>query len=46
MIPMIVATMTATAVARYVDGYSICSARLRARPGLATAAAAGRRTPA
>jgi H+/Cl- antiporter ClcA len=31
MIPMI-ATVTATAVARYVDGYSIYSARLRARP--------------
>jgi chloride channel protein, CIC family len=32
-IPMIAATVTATAVARYVDGYSIYSARLRARPG-------------
>jgi chloride channel protein, CIC family len=52
MIPMIAATVTATAVARYVDGYSIYSARLRARPGPATAAAsshpaaARRRTPA
>jgi chloride channel protein, CIC family len=32
-IPMIAATVTATAVARYIDGYSIYSARLRARPG-------------
>jgi chloride channel protein, CIC family len=31
-IPMIAATVTATAVARYVDGYSIYTARLRARP--------------
>jgi chloride channel protein, CIC family len=52
MIPMIAATVTATAVARYVDGYSIYSARLRARPGPATAAAsslpaaARRQTPA
>ena len=52
MIPMIAATVTATAVARYVDGYSIYSARLRARPGPATApasappAARGQRTPA
>jgi hypothetical protein len=29
---MIAATVTATAVARYIDGYSIYSARLRARP--------------
>ena len=36
MIPMIAATVTATAVARYVDGYSIYSARLGARPGPAT----------
>jgi hypothetical protein len=28
---MIAATVAATAVARYVDGYSIYSARLRAR---------------
>jgi len=52
MIPMIAATVTATAVARYVDGYSIYSARLRARPRPATAPAppppapARRRTPA
>jgi chloride channel protein, CIC family len=47
MIPMIAATVTATAVARYVDGYSIYSARLRARPGPATAPAATRQgTPA
>jgi chloride channel protein, CIC family len=31
-IPMIAATVTATAVARYIDGYSIYSARLRAQP--------------
>jgi len=36
MIPMIAATVTATAVARYVDGYSIYSARLRARPRMGT----------
>jgi CIC family chloride channel protein len=36
MIPMIAATVTATAVARYVDGYSIYSARLGSRPGPAT----------
>jgi hypothetical protein len=29
---MIAATVTATAVARYIDGYSIYTARLRARP--------------
>jgi chloride channel protein, CIC family len=33
LIPMIAATVAATAVARYVDGYSIYSARLRARRG-------------
>ena len=32
-IPMIAATVTATAVARYIDGYSIYTARLHARPG-------------
>jgi chloride channel protein, CIC family len=31
VIPMVAATVTATAVARYVDGYSIYTARLRAR---------------
>jgi hypothetical protein len=31
MIPMLAATVTATTVARYVDGYSIYTARLRAR---------------
>jgi H+/Cl- antiporter ClcA len=31
VIPMIAATVTATVVARYVDGYSIYTARLRAR---------------
>jgi CIC family chloride channel protein len=32
MIPMVVATVTATVIARQVDGYSIYTARLRARP--------------
>jgi CIC family chloride channel protein len=32
-LPMIAATVTATAVARYIDGYSIYTARLRAHPG-------------
>jgi H+/Cl- antiporter ClcA len=32
MVPMIAATVTATAVAFYVDGYSIYSARLPSRP--------------
>jgi chloride channel protein, CIC family len=32
MIPLILATVTATVVARHIDGYSISSARLRARP--------------
>jgi chloride channel protein, CIC family len=32
MIPMIAATVAATVIARHVDGYSIYSARLRARP--------------
>jgi chloride channel protein, CIC family len=41
LIPMIAATVTATAVARYVDGYSIYSARLRARPRAPTAARPG-----
>ena len=31
MIPMVAATVTATVVARQVDGYSIYTARLRAR---------------
>jgi len=35
-IPMIAATVTATAVARYIDGYSIYTARLRAHPGEAS----------
>ena len=33
LVPLIAATVTATVVARYVDGYSIYSARLHARPG-------------
>ncbi len=33
MIPMIAATVAATAVARRIDGYSIYTARLRAHPG-------------
>ncbi len=32
MIPLILATVTATVVARHIDGYSIYTARLRARP--------------
>jgi H+/Cl- antiporter ClcA len=32
MIPMIVATVAATVIARQIDGYSIYTARLRARP--------------
>jgi CIC family chloride channel protein len=32
MIPLIVATATATVIARQIDGYSIYTARLRARP--------------
>jgi CIC family chloride channel protein len=32
MIPMIAATVAATVIARRVDGYSIYTARLRARP--------------
>jgi chloride channel protein, CIC family len=33
LFPMIAATVTATVTARHVDGYSIYTARLRARPG-------------
>ncbi len=33
MAPMIAATVTATAIARHIDGYSIYSARLPAEPG-------------
>jgi CIC family chloride channel protein len=33
LIPMIAATVTATVLARHLDGYSIYSARLRAHPG-------------
>jgi len=33
ILPMIIATVVATMVARYLDGYSIYSARLRAEPG-------------
>lgn len=40
-IPMIAATVTATAVARYIDGYSIYTARLRAHPGDPNAEADG-----
>jgi hypothetical protein len=32
MVPMIAATVTATAIAYYIDGYSIYSARLPGRP--------------
>jgi H+/Cl- antiporter ClcA len=31
IVPMIAATVTATVVARYVDGYTIYTARLRAQ---------------
>jgi CIC family chloride channel protein len=44
-IPMIAATVTATAVARYIDGYSIYTARLRARPRDPDAGAGGRPAP-
>jgi chloride channel protein, CIC family len=33
IVPLMLATITATAVARHLDGYSIYSARLRAEPG-------------
>src|SRR5579875_237534 len=33
MVPMIAATVIATVIARHIDGYSIYSARLAARPG-------------
>jgi H+/Cl- antiporter ClcA len=36
--PMMAATILATVVARYIDGYSIYSARLRAEPGAPPAA--------
>ena len=49
VIPMIAATVIATAVARYIDGYSIYTARLRAHsgesPGTATLAARQHRCP-
>ncbi|MCU1625280.1 MAG: chloride channel protein [Pseudonocardia sp.] len=35
MVPLVIATSLATAVARRVDGYSIYSGRLAARPGAA-----------
>ncbi len=35
MVPLIAATVTATAVARHIDGYSIYSARLSAKPATA-----------
>ena len=41
MIPMAAATVTATVVARHVDGYSIYTARLRAHPGPAGRGAPG-----
>lgn len=44
ILPMIVATVVATMVARYLDGYSIYSARLRAEPILSLAASAPDRT--
>lgn len=50
MVPMIAATVTATAVAFYVDGYSIYSARFPSqppgrRPGSAAGQPADRRPP-
>ena len=48
MIPMIAATVTATMVARKVDGYSIYTARLRARSdtgGVRLASAGSSRAP-
>jgi CIC family chloride channel protein len=45
MVPMIVATVTATAIARHIDGYSIYSARLRARPGQPASPAVTRPAP-
>jgi CIC family chloride channel protein len=33
MVPLVAATVIATAIARHIDGYSIYSARLPARPG-------------
>jgi hypothetical protein len=42
---MIAATVTATAVARYIDGYSIYTARLRARPRDPDAGAGGQPAP-
>ena len=49
VIPLILATVTATVVARHIDGYSIYSARLRARPPVLSrgpaAAAPGRAGP-
>jgi hypothetical protein len=45
VIPMIAATVTATAVARYIDGYSIYTARLGARPDDPAVAPAGGAQP-
>lgn len=46
VVPMMAATVTATAVARHIDGYSIYSARLSAAPAAASAVWQGRsRTP-
>jgi hypothetical protein len=49
MVPMMAATVTATAVAFYIDGYSIYSARLPSRPAgwrsAATAAPSGEQPP-
>ena len=40
LLPMIVATVTATVIARKIDGYSIYTARLRADPDMSDLAAA------
>ncbi len=45
MVPMMAATVTATLVARHVDGYSIYSARLRAEPSVSGTDAPGADAP-
>jgi hypothetical protein len=49
MVPMMAATVTATAIAFYIDGYSIYSARLPSRPAgwrsAGTAAQSGEQRP-
>jgi hypothetical protein len=45
-VPMIAATLLATAVARYIDGYSIYTARLPAESSVAAPAGARAGEPA